>query len=58
MLDVSKPISTRLPSVVVEYDCRGRRATKQFDDAYAARRFYASKFKSGKNPVVKRGEER
>lgn len=54
---MTQPISTRLPSVVVEYDCRGRRATKQFDDAYAARRFYTQKFKQGKNPVVKRGEE-
>lgn len=38
--------------VSVTYDCRGKRATKTFDDSYAARRFYAAKLKEGKNPNV------
>ncbi|MDP7303438.1 MAG: hypothetical protein QGG09_10075 [Pirellulaceae bacterium] len=49
-------ISNRMPAVKVEYDCRGRRATKAFDDAYTARRFYTNKLKAGKNPVVRKGE--
>lgn len=43
-------------AVFVEYDCHGGRRTKKFLDAYEARRFYASKFKSGKNPKVKGSE--
>lgn len=47
------PISNRTPPVAVEYDARGKRATKQFTDCYAARRFYVAKLKAGKNPKVK-----
>lgn len=49
----NQPISTRLPSVAVEYDNRGQRVRKEFTDAYAARRFYTQKMKDGKNPQVK-----
>jgi len=41
--------------VTVEYTARGRRVTKTFADAYAARRFYAAKFKAGANPRVVKG---
>ena len=47
------PISTRLPSVAVEYDSRGQRVRKLFADAFAARRFYTQKAREGKNPQVK-----
>ena len=49
-----KPISTRSPSVLVEYDRRGERVAKRFEDGYAARRFYCSKLKQGLNPKVKK----
>ena len=49
-------ISNRMPKVAVEYDSRGTRATKTFDDAFAARRFYAAKLKANKNPKIKKGE--
>lgn len=45
---------SKSPSVIaVEYDLRGRRARKEFDDAYAARRFFSQKMKAGRNPSVK-----
>jgi hypothetical protein len=47
-------ISNRSPRVVVEYDARGQRKQKTFDDAYAARRFYIAKLKQGKHPQVKK----
>ena len=47
-------ISNRMPLVWVEYDCRGERKSKHFDDAHEARRFYAAKLKAGKNPKVKK----
>lgn len=50
------PISDRLPAVRVEYDRRGQRVSKHFKSPYAARRFYAAKFKQGKNPTVKKEE--
>ncbi|WP_425397470.1 hypothetical protein [Aeoliella sp.] len=43
------------PAVVIEYDCRGRRTSKTFTDEFAARRFYATKLKSGCNPRVCKG---
>jgi hypothetical protein len=48
-------ISGRQPSVAIEYDCRGSRATKVFtsDNAYKARSFYSKKLIAGKNPKVK-----
>ncbi len=49
-------ISTRMPSVAVEYDCKGKRKTKEFGtDAYAAKRFYQAKLKAGKHPCIKKG---
>jgi hypothetical protein len=51
-------ISTRMPSVAVEYDCKGKRKTKEFGtDAYAAKRFYQAKLKAGKHPCIKKGAE-
>jgi hypothetical protein len=50
----AKPISTRTPRVAVEYDCRGSRKQREFDDAFEARRFYTAKDKAGRNPVVRR----
>ena len=35
-------ISNRTPPVTVEYDYRGQRVQKTFDDAFAAKRFYVS----------------
>lgn len=35
---------------IVEYDSNGKRATKEFDDLYASRRFYTAKDKAGCNP--------
>ena len=40
-------------SIAITYDCRGSRASKLFTDAHEARRFYAVKFKAGKNPELK-----
>lgn len=47
-------ISGRMPPVLVEYDSRGKRVIKRFEDAYAARRFYTAKDKQGKNPKVRK----
>lgn len=40
--------------VWVEYDCRGKRARKWFDDGLKrpAKSFYAAKQRAGKNPRV------
>lgn len=52
-------ISGRMPPVAVEYDgAKGQRVTKQFADAYAARRFYAAKHRAGKNPRVRKASGR
>lgn len=50
------PQNTPKPPVAVEYDCRGGRASREFRDEYAARRFYSAKAREGKNPKVKRVE--
>jgi len=47
-----QPVNTPKPAVTIEYDCRGERTTKTFKCAYAGRRFYTSKFKSGHNPHI------
>lgn len=39
-------------AVTVEYDCRGQRKTKTFDNVYAAKSFYVSKMKDGRNPKI------
>lgn len=44
-------------SVVIEYDAAGKRATKPFNNAYAARRFCVAKLRAGKNPLVKKGPQ-
>lgn len=43
---------TSSPPVVVEYDCRGTRRKRYFDDEYAARRWFVAKDKDGKHPKV------
>ena len=48
-----KPISTRMPEVVIEYDRQGERVSKTFDNPYEARRFYESKEKAVKHPRVR-----
>jgi hypothetical protein len=50
-------ISNRTPAtpIAIQYDCRGKRETKQFDDAIKARHFYAQKLNAGKNPAVTAG---
>jgi len=51
------PMNRKSPPVIVEYDGpKGKRLSKQFDDPYEARRFYGSKLKANKNPVVKKVE--
>ena len=52
-------ISNRLPKMIieVEYDCRGKRASKSFTKLYEARSFYVMKFKAGRNPKIK-GEKK
>jgi hypothetical protein len=47
-------ISNRMPTVVIEYDCRNTRVSRKFDDPRVARRFYAAKLKAGKHPKVKK----
>jgi len=50
-----KPISCRMPAVIVEYDLPdGKRKQKRFEDAFEARRFWIAKDKNGKNPKVRR----
>lgn len=45
------PIANDL-QVTIEYDSRGKRATKHFEDVYAGKRFYIAKLNSGKSPAV------
>ena len=40
------------PRIAVEYDGRKGRDVRTFKDLYAARRFYAAKYRAGKNPKV------
>ncbi len=42
--------------VSIEYDCYGGRRSKAFNDPYKAKRFYVSKFKSGRKPTVQRSD--
>ena len=41
-----------MPSVMVEYDSRGKRVQKTLADSFAARQFYARMFKTGRNLAV------
>lgn len=54
---VSQAISTRLPEVTIEYDCRGHRVTRHFVNAWEGRSFYVAKSKAGKNPKVVKEEK-
>jgi DNA invertase Pin-like site-specific DNA recombinase len=46
------------PPVIVEYDCRGKRVRKRFQDAFAARRWFVAKDKAGRNPRIVSSETR
>lgn len=46
------PMCRKTPPVTVEYDCRGKRVRKTFDDAYKARQFFSAKDRAGRNPTV------
>ncbi len=48
-INLNKP-----PAVIVEYDCRSSRASKRFENAYAARAFYMAKLKQGRKPAIRR----
>ena len=50
---MTKPVF-QPPPIAVEYDCYGKRKTKEFADPYEARQFWISKSKDGKNPNVKK----
>ncbi len=61
-MSTSEPLSSfaslppEAPSeVTVEYDSRGRRESKTFDDPNKARQFYGAKFRAGKRPRVVAG---
>lgn len=43
-------LSRPLIRTAIEYDCRGRRVVKHFDDCDAARRFFVAKDRQGKRP--------
>ena len=45
-------ISNRQPPVDIEYDCRGVRKRKHFEDAHKAKIIYSQKMKAGMNPKV------
>lgn len=47
---------TNNPTITIEYDCRGKRTTKDFTCVYEARRFYFNKTKANKNPKLIKGE--
>ena len=49
-------ISSRQPEVMVEYDAKGKRVTKTFEDAHKAKRFYVIQNKLGRNPKVVGGK--
>ena len=49
-----KPISTRSPSVTIEYDVRSGRKERTFTEAYQAKQFYVRMFSQGKNPTIKK----
>lgn len=40
------------PAFLIEYDRRGQRVRKEFDDYYVGRRFYIAKWNAGRNPKV------
>lgn len=46
------PMDRKTPAVIVEYDCRGKRVRKVFEDAYKGRQFYTAKYNAHKHPKV------
>jgi len=44
--------NSSVSQVTVEYDKNGARCSKEFKDVFSARRFYAAKYKEGKNPKI------
>lgn len=57
MLPVPPPAPDVVPAYV-EYDRNGTRARKHFDDITdpACKRFFTSKSRAGKNPVLRRAD--
>lgn len=54
-VDLVMPIFKPKPeSIAVEYDSRGQRVQRVFNDHFEARRFYVAKDKAGKHPKVVR----
>ena len=49
-------ISNRQPPFDIEYDLRGKRVRKHFENAHAGRAFYQLKLNAGKSPRVRRPE--
>lgn len=49
---MSEAISTRMPSVAIEYDLGKKRVAKLFTSPHEAKRFYTVKLIKGKNPKV------
>lgn len=59
MNTMRNPDPKDIPAIVVAYDGRnGDREFKKFMDVFQAKRFYAAKFKSGKNPTIKKNLEK
>jgi hypothetical protein len=48
--------SGEYPPVIIQYDHRGKRVSKVFDDYYKARAFYMRMSKEGRNPRVIRSK--
>ena len=46
------PMDRKPIKVVIEYDAKGERVTKEFKDAYTSRRFYVTKDREGKHPKI------
>jgi hypothetical protein len=47
ILDPAEPVT-------IDYDLRGKRASRTFPNGWSARRFYIQKFKTGKHPKVRK----
>ena len=46
------PMDRQPIKVVIEYDAKGERVTREFKDACASRRFYVAKDREGKHPKI------
>lgn len=51
-------MNKQCPAFEIEYDRRGQRARKDFDDYYVGRRFYIAKWNAGRNPKVMKPAKR